>query len=528
MAESIVILDCGSQVTQLLARRVREIGVYSEVYPGNIDSSILHEKIKTGLKGIILSGSYHSVHKEDSLNIPPIIFEIGVPVLGICYGMHAMAQYFGGKVAPSRHREFGYTKISIDKPNRLFDNLITSCKHENSLEVWMSHNDVVTKLPFGFERIASTIFCPIAGMENQSRQLYAIQFHPEVTHTPQGKKILENFVRNICNCSVRWTTENYVDDAIKEIQRIVGDEKIILGLSGGLDSTVSAVLLKEAVGKQLICIFVDHGLLPINEKKYVKEYLESDLDIKIVFVNAKDRFMKKLSGISDPELKRKIIGKEFIQVFKEKSEEQNGVKWLAQGTIYPDVVESAGHGSGNSALIKSHHNVGGLPISLGFKLLEPLRRLFKDEVRKLGSFLGLPNRILNKQPLPGPGLGVRILGEVKEEFVELLRQADAIFIEELSKAKDEKTGLSLYEGISQAFAVFLPIKSVGVMGDNRTYEHVIALRAIHTLDFMTADWVHLPHKVLMKISSRITNEIQGINRVVYDISSKPPATIEWE
>ncbi|WP_395756637.1 glutamine-hydrolyzing GMP synthase [Achromobacter sp. EB05] len=530
MHQRILILDYGSQVTQLIARRVREAGVYSEVHPGDVDDAFIRDQMAQGLKGIILSGSHASAYEEGSMRVPHAVFELGVPVLGICYGMQSMAQQLGGVVSFSDHREFGYAEVRAHGHTKLLEGLedFTTAEGHGMLKVWMSHGDKVTELPPGFKLMASTPSCPIAGMADEERRFYAVQFHPEVTHTVQGKAMLARFVNEICECQGDWNMPDYVAEAVARIREQVGEDEVILGLSGGVDSSVAAALIHKAIGDQLTCVFVDHGLLRLDEGKQVMQTFAENMGVKIIHVDATAQFMGKLSGVADPEAKRKIIGREFVEVFQEQAGKQKSAKWLAQGTIYPDVIESAGAKTGKATSIKSHHNVGGLPDTLNLKLLEPLRELFKDEVRELGVALGLPPQMVYRHPFPGPGLGVRILGEVKHEYAELLRRADAIFIEELRNTKDEASGLTWYELTSQAFAVFLPVKSVGVMGDGRTYEYVVALRAVQTFDFMTADWAPLPHPLLARISSRIINEVRGINRVVYDVSSKPPATIEWE
>lgn len=530
MHQRILILDYGSQVTQLIARRVREAGVYSEVHPGDVDDAFIRDQMAQGLKGIILSGSHASAYEEGSMRVPHAVFELGVPVLGICYGMQSMAQQLGGVVSFSDHREFGYAEVRAHGHTKLLEGLedFTTAEGHGMLKVWMSHGDKVTELPPGFKLMASTPSCPIAGMADEDRRFYAVQFHPEVTHTVQGKAMLARFVNEICECQGDWNMPDYVAEAVARIREQVGEDEVILGLSGGVDSSVAAALIHKAIGDQLTCVFVDHGLLRLDEGKQVMQTFAENMGVKIIHVDATAQFMGKLSGVADPEAKRKIIGREFVEVFQEQAGKQKSAKWLAQGTIYPDVIESAGAKTGKATSIKSHHNVGGLPDTLNLKLLEPLRELFKDEVRELGVALGLPPQMVYRHPFPGPGLGVRILGEVKHEYAELLRRADAIFIEELRNTKDEASGLTWYELTSQAFAVFLPVKSVGVMGDGRTYEYVVALRAVQTFDFMTADWAPLPHPLLARISSRIINEVRGINRVVYDVSSKPPATIEWE
>lgn len=525
--ERILILDYGSQVTQLIARRVREAGVFCEIYPGDVSDEFLRQY--EGLKGIILSGSHASAYDEDALKVPDAVFELNVPVLGICFGMQSMAQKLGGRVTWSDHREFGYAEVELAaQPSRLFEGLNDTGTQPARLQVWMSHGDRVEVVPEGFSVVASTPSCPIAAMADESRRLYAVQFHPEVTHTKQGAVLLSRFVLDICACRADWNMPDYVDEAIAHIREQVGSDHVILGLSGGVDSSVAAVLIHKAIGDQLTCVFVDHGLLRLNEAKQVMDVFNKNLGVNIIHVDATEQFMSKLAGVSDPEQKRKIIGKEFVEVFQAEAAKIKDAKWLAQGTIYPDVIESAGAKTGKATAIKSHHNVGGLPKDLNLKLLEPLRELFKDEVRKLGVALGLPPEMVYRHPFPGPGLGVRILGEVKQDYADLLRRADAIFIEELRHHIDPDTGKSWYDLTSQAFAVFLPVKSVGVMGDGRTYDYVVALRAVQTSDFMTADWAPLPYPLLAKVSSRIINEVRGINRVTYDVSSKPPATIEWE
>lgn len=527
MHDKILILDFGSQVTQLIARRVREAHVYSEIHPYDIDEAAVRAFAP---KGIILSGGPNSVTGDDTPRVPACVFELGVPVLGICYGMQAMAQQLGGAVKGSNVREFGYAEVRAHGHTKLLDGIEDSRTAEGHgmLKVWMSHGDKVEALPEGFKLMASTPSCPIAGMADEARGFYGVQFHPEVTHTVQGSALLRRFVLDICDARPDWEMGSYIEEAIEKIRAQVGKEQVILGLSGGVDSSVAAALLHRAIGEQLTCVFVDHGLLRLNEAEQVMETFGNHLGVKVIHVDASAAFLGKLSGVSDPEQKRKIIGREFVEVFKEEAGKLTDAKWLAQGTIYPDVIESAGHGKKGAATIKSHHNVGGLPADLNLKLVEPLRELFKDEVRELGVKLGLPAEMVYRHPFPGPGLGVRILGEVKREYADLLRRADAIFIETLRDTLDEATGKSWYELTSQAFAVFLPVKSVGVMGDGRTYEYVVALRAVQTQDFMTAHWAHLPHALLGHVSNRIINEVRGINRVVYDISGKPPATIEWE
>lgn len=530
MHQRILILDFGSQVTQLIARRVREAGVFCEIHPGDVSDDFIREQIRLGLKGIILSGSHSSAYDENAIPVADAVFMSGVPVLGICYGMQAMANQLGGTVSWSDQREFGYAEVSVHGQTALL-NTLQDGKGKDGLpllKVWMSHGDKVTELPPGFKVMASTPSCPIAGMADEERGFYGVQFHPEVTHTVQGQALLSRFVLDICNCDGDWNMPDYVSEAIDRIREQVGTDEVILGLSGGVDSSVAAALIHRAIGDQLTCVFVDHGLLRLNEGDQVMDVLSNNLGVKIIRVNAIDQFMSHLEGVTDPEQKRKIIGREFVEVFQEEAGKLVNAKWLAQGTIYPDVIESAGAKTGKAVAIKSHHNVGGLPETLSLQLLEPLRELFKDEVRELGIALGLPHNMVYRHPFPGPGLGVRILGEVKQEFADLLRLADAIFIEELRNTIDPETGRSWYDLTSQAFAVFVPVKTVGVMGDGRTYDYVVALRAVQTSDFMTADWAPLPYPLLAKVSSRIINEIRGINRVVYDVSSKPPATIEWE
>ncbi len=536
--EKILILDFGSQVTQLIARRVREAHVFCEVHPCDVTSDWVRDYAADGnLKGVILSGSHASVYEESTDAAPDAVFELGVPVLGICYGMQTMAQQLGGKVEGGHTREFGYAEVRAHGHTKLLDGIadFTTDEGHGMLKVWMSHGDKVTGMPEGFKLMASTPSCPIAGMADEARGYYAVQFHPEVTHTVQGKAMLERFVLDVCKARPDWIMGDYVEEAVARIREQVGDEEVILGLSGGVDSSVAAALIHRAIGDQLTCVFVDHGLLRLNEGDMVMEMFEGKLNARVIRVDAADMFLGKLAGVSEPEAKRKIIGGLFVDVFKEQAAllkagdgGHKGATFLAQGTIYPDVIESGGANSKKAVTIKSHHNVGGLPEQLGLKLLEPLRELFKDEVRELGVALGLPHAMVYRHPFPGPGLGVRILGEVKAEYAEFLRQADAIFIEELRNFKDADTGKSWYDLTSQAFAVFLPVKSVGVMGDGRTYEYVVALRAVQTSDFMTADWAELPYALLKKTSGRIINEVRGINRVTYDVSSKPPATIEWE
>ncbi len=533
MHDKILILDFGSQVTQLIARRVREAQVYCEIHPSSVSDDFVRS---FGAKGIILSGSHASTYEDQQLRAPHAVWDAGVPVLGICYGMQTMAVQLGGAVAWSDHREFGYAEVRAHGHTRLLAGLqdFSTPQGHGMLKVWMSHGDKVSVLPPGFKLMASTPSCPIAGMADEARGYYAVQFHPEVTHTLQGTAMLTGFVRDIAGCRGDWIMGNYVDEAVARIRAQVGDEEVILGLSGGVDSSVAAALIHRAIGDQLTCVFVDHGLLRLNEGQMVMDMFAGRLHAKVVHVQAQAQFLGHLQGVTDPEQKRKIIGREFVEVFQAEAAKlkaagtgAKGAKWLAQGTIYPDVVESGGTAS-KKATIKSHHNVGGLPATLGLKLLEPLRELFKDEVRALGVALGLPHDMVYRHPFPGPGLGVRILGEVKPEFAALLQRADAIFIDELRAAIDPATGKSWYDLTSQAFVVFVPVKSVGVMGDGRTYEHVVALRAVQTSDFMTADWAELPYSLLKKVSSRIINEVRGINRVTYDVSSKPPATIEWE
>ncbi len=536
--QKILILDFGSQVTQLIARRVREAHVYCEVHPCDVSSDWVKAFAADGmLKGVILSGSHASVYEESTDRAPDAVFELGIPVLGICYGMQTMAQQLGGKVASGQTREFGYAEVRAHGHTRLLNDLadFTTPEGHGMLKVWMSHGDKVVDMPPGFSVMASTPSCPIAGMADEARGYYALQFHPEVTHTVQGAAMLRRFVLDICGTSPDWIMGDYVSEAVARIREQVGDQEVILGLSGGVDSSVAAALIHRAIGDQLTCVFVDHGLLRLNEGDMVMEMFAGKLHARVIRVDASELFLGQLAGVDDPEKKRKIIGGLFVDVFKAEAAKlkagdggHKGATFLAQGTIYPDVIESGGAKSKKAVTIKSHHNVGGLPEQLGLQLLEPLRDLFKDEVRELGVALGLPHDMVYRHPFPGPGLGVRILGEVKKEYAYLLRQADAIFIEELRNFRDEATGKTWYELTSQAFTVFLPVKSVGVMGDGRTYEYVVALRAVQTNDFMTADWAELPYALLKKTSGRIINEVRGINRVTYDVSSKPPATIEWE
>jgi GMP synthase (glutamine-hydrolysing) len=533
----ILILDFGSQVTQLIARRVREAHVYCEVHPCDVSSEWVRQYAADGLlKGINLSGSHASVYEVDD-RAPDAVFELGIPVLGICYGMQTMATQLGGRVEGSHTREFGYAEVRARGHTALLKDIVdfTTPEGHGMLKVWMSHGDKVTELPPGFKLMASTDSCPIAGMADEARQFYAVQFHPEVTHTVQGRAMLERFVLDICGTQPNWIMRDHIEEAVQAIREQVGDEEVILGLSGGVDSSVAAALIHRAIGDQLTCVFVDHGLLRLHEGDMVMDMFAGKLHAKVIRVDAADLFLGQLAGVADPEKKRKIIGGLFVDVFKAEAAKlvssgtsKNGAKWLAQGTIYPDVIESGGAKSKKAVTIKSHHNVGGLPEQLGLKLLEPLRDLFKDEVRELGVALGLPHDMVYRHPFPGPGLGVRILGEVKKEYADLLRRADAIFIEELRSTIEPHSGKSWYDLTSQAFTVFLPVKSVGVMGDGRTYDYVVALRAVQTSDFMTADWAELPYALLKKVSGRIINEVRGINRVTYDVSSKPPATIEWE
>ena len=518
--QKILILDFGSQVAQLIARRVREQQVYCELHPFDVSESFIRE---FNPQGIILSGGPNSVYEAQEWHAPQVIFELGVPVLGICYGMQTMAQQLGGSVESSGKREFGYAEIRLRESSSLFTGISDREDKDGHafLDVWMSHGDKVTALPPGFSIIASSDSCPIAAMADEQRKFYAVQFHPEVTHTLKGKQLFERFVHDICGCGHDWNMPNYVEEAIAKVRAQVGQEEVILALSGGVDSSVVAALLHRAIGDQLTCVFVDNGLLRLNEAEQVMKTFAKNLGVRVIHVDATAQFMGHLAGVADPEAKRKIIGREFVEIFQQESAKCANACWLAQGTIYPDVIESAGSKTKKAHTIKSHHNVGGLPETLNLKLLEPLRELFKDEVRELGVALGLPHEMVYRHPFPGPGLGVRILGEVKTEFADLLRRADAIFIDELRAS-------GWYEKTSQAFAVFLPVKAVGVMGDGRTYEYVVALRAVQTQDFMTAHWAELPHSLLGKVSNRIINEVRGINRVVYDISGKPPATIEWE
>ncbi len=520
MHDKILILDFGAQYTQLIARRVREASVYCEIHPFDVSDEFVEA---FGARGIILSGGPASVTEDDTPRAPQRVFTLGVPVLGICYGMQTMAAQLGGTVENGKTREFGYAEIRARGHSLLFRDIQDRGNEEGHglLDVWMSHGDKVTELPPGFKVIASNAATPIAGMADESRHLYAVQFHPEVTHTLQGKAILSRFVHEICGIGVDWTMPAYVDEAVSRIRAQVADDEVLLGLSGGVDSSVAAALIHKAIGQKLTCVFVDNGLLRLNEAEQVMETFGRHLGVKVIHVDASNEFLGALAGVTDPEAKRKIIGRIFVDVFQRESAKLTNVKWLAQGTIYPDVIESAGAKTKKAHNIKSHHNVGGLPDTLHLQLLEPLRELFKDEVRELGVALGLPREMVYRHPFPGPGLGVRILGEVKREYADLLRRADAIFIEELRAS-------GWYDRTSQAFAVFLPVRSVGVMGDGRTYEHVVALRAVQTEDFMTAHWAELPHSLLGKVSNRIINEVRGLNRVVYDISGKPPATIEWE
>jgi len=539
MHDKILILDFGSQVTQLIARRVREAHVYCEIHPNDVSDEFVREFAP---KGVILSGSHASTYEDHQLRTPQAVWDLGVPVLGICYGMQTMAVQLGGKVEWSDSREFGYAEVRAHGHTNLLKGIedFSTPEGHGMLKVWMSHGDKVTALPDGFKLMASTPSCPIAGMADEARGYYAVQFHPEVTHTSKGREMLERFVLQIAGAKADWVMRDHITEAVQRIREQVGDEEVILGLSGGVDSSVAAALIHRAIGDQLTCVFVDHGLLRLDEGKMVMDMFAGRLHAKVVHIDASEQFLGHLAGVTDPEQKRKIIGREFVEVFQAEAKKLSNAKWLAQGTIYPDVVESGGTKTKKATTIKSHHNVGGLPETLGLKLLEPLRDLFKDEVRELGVALGLPPEMVYRHPFPGPGLGVRILGEVKRDYAELLRRADAIFIEELRKTiateqdaaaglcEPHQVGKSWYDLTSQAFDVFLPVKSVGVMGDGRTYDYVVALRAVQTTDFMTAHWAHLPYALLGRCSNRIINEVRGLNRVVYDVSGKPPATIEWE
>jgi len=528
-AHRILILDFGAQYTQLIARRVREAGVYCEIHPWDLSDEQVRD---FGARGVILSGGPESVTDVKPPSAPAAVFELGVPVLGICYGMQTMASQLGGRVTTGGHREFGYAQVISSAPCKLFDGLRdhTDAQGRPLFDVWMSHGDKVDVLPQGFIAVGHTANAPLAAMADESRRFYGVQFHPEVTHTLQGAEILERFVREICGCEARWDAGNIIADSIARVREQVGSDRVLLGLSGGVDSSVVGALLHRAIGEQLTCVFVDHGLLRAGEGDQVMETFARHMGVKVIRVNAEERFLNALKGETDPERKRKIIGRLFVEVFEEESAKIPGVRWLAQGTIYPDVIESAGahiklaDGSvrpGKAHVIKSHHNVGGLPEKMNLKLCEPLRELFKDEVRRIGVELGLPREMVYRHPFPGPGLGVRILGEVTKQYADLLRKADAIYIDELRKH-------DLYDRTSQAFAVFLPVRSVAVLGDGRRYDYVIALRAVETIDFMTAHWAKLPYEFLDLVSRRIINEVSGISRVTYDISSKPPATIEWE
>ncbi len=519
-SQKILILDFGAQYTQLIARRVREAGVYCEIHPFDMPAETIRAFAP---RGIILSGGPESVTLDETPRAPQTVFELKVPVLGICYGQQTMAAQLGGKVESSNKREFGYARVCMHGHSKLFKGIRDEAESSGAeyLHVWMSHGDRVTQLPPGFKIIAASANAPFAGIADEARRFYGIQFHPEVTHTTQGAAILQRFVHDICGCASLWTPGNIVESMIASVRAQVGKDEVVLGLSGGVDSSVVAALLQRAIGERLSCIFVDNGLLRLNEGDQVMATFAEHMGVKIRRVQAEQRFLSALKGVADPEEKRKIIGRVFIEVFEDEARKIENAKWLAQGTIYPDVIESAAARTKKAHVIKSHHNVGGLPERMHLKLLEPLRELFKDEVRRIGEELGLPRQMIQRHPFPGPGLGVRILGEVKKEYAELLRKADAIYLEELYRH-------DLYDKLSQAFAVFLPVKSVAVLGDARAYDYVIALRAVETVDFMTADWAHLPYEVLGRISNRIINEVPGISRVVYDISGKPPATIEWE
>jgi GMP synthase (glutamine-hydrolysing) len=519
-ADRILILDFGSQYSQLIARRVREAGVYCELHPWDTDA----ETVRTfAAKGIILSGGPQSVHEAETPRADPVIFDLGVPLLGVCYGMQSLAAQLGGEVSPATHREYGYAQVRARGHSRLLRDIEDHASLEGYglLDVWMSHGDRVDSLPPGFKVICTTDNAPLAGMADEDRGIYGLQFHPEVTHTRQGQRIIERFVHDICGCGRLWTPENIIGETIAEVRDRVGSDEVLLGLSGGVDSSVVAALLHRAIGDKLTCVFVDNGLLRLGEGDQVMSTFARHMGVKVIRVDAEQRFLDRLAGVSDPEHKRKIIGNTFIEVFEEEAERLPNVKWLAQGTIYPDVIESAGAKTGKAKVIKSHHNVGGLPETMRLALVEPLRELFKDEVRRIGVELGLPSDMVYRHPFPGPGLGVRILGEVSKAYADSLREADYIFIEELRRA-------DLYDQVSQAFAVFLPVRSVGVVGDNRHYAHVVALRAVETVDFMTARWAHLPYELLDRVGRRIVNEVRGVSRVVYDITGKPPGTIEWE
>jgi GMP synthase (glutamine-hydrolysing) len=518
-AQRILILDFGSQYTQLLARRVREAGVYCELHPFDMSEQAIREFAPMG---IILSGGPESVTEHETPRAAQVVFDLGVPVLGICYGLQTMAAQLGGKVDTSAKREYGYAEVKV-VGGELLEGLHDRLDSNNAglLDVWMSHGDKVTELPPGFEIMCATDSAPLAGIADESRNYYGLQFHPEVTHTRQGADILRRFVHEVCGCEGLWTSGNIIDETVEAVRKQVGSDEVILGLSGGVDSSVVAALLHRAIGDQLTCIFVDNGLLRLHEGDEVMATFDQHMGLRVIRVDASDRFLGALKGESDPEQKRKIIGRTFIEVFEDEAGKIKNAKWLAQGTIYPDVIESAGAKSGKAKVIKSHHNVGGIPEDMKLGLVEPLKELFKDEVRRIGTELGLPDRMVYRHPFPGPGLGVRILGEVKREYADILRQADAIFIEELHKN-------DLYNKVSQAFSVFLPVKSVGVVGDNRAYEYVVAVRAVETIDFMTATWAKLPYEVLETVSLRIVNEVRGVSRVVYDVTGKPPGTIEWE
>jgi GMP synthase (glutamine-hydrolysing) len=516
--DKILILDFGAQYTQLIARRIREIGVYCEIWAWDHDPA---EIARWGAKGIVLSGGPESTTEADAPRAPQPVYDAGVPILGICYGMQTMAMQLGGEVESGHHREFGYAEVEVSAPCRLLDGLKDHAGSPPRLDVWMSHGDRVTALPPGFHATARTPSLAYAAMADEARRWYGVQFHPEVTHTKSGEALLRRFVLDICGCAPLWTAANIIEDQIARVRAQSGDDEVLLGLSGGVDSSVVAALLHRAIGARLTCVFVDTGLLRWQEGDQVMATFAEHLGVKVIRVNAAERYFRELAGVSDPEAKRKIIGRLFVEIFEEEAAKLANVKWLAQGTIYPDVIESAGSKTGKAHVIKSHHNVGGLPAHMKLGLVEPLRELFKDEVRRIGVELGLPREMVYRHPFPGPGLGVRILGEVKSEYAELLARADAIFIDELRKS-------GWYDRTSQAFAVFLPVKSVGVVGDARAYEWVIALRAVETIDFMTAHWAHLPYELLGTVSNRIINELRGVSRVVYDISGKPPATIEWE